>query len=61
MLARGVVCAWTQATRVPWGEAGRVVCNVVGSFVNVEGESAGLYFFVDGKLVRVSGTVAVEL
>ena len=34
--------------------------NVVNGFVNTEKETDGWFFFVDGKLVRVSGTVTVE-
>jgi hypothetical protein len=33
---------------------------VVNSFVNSEKETDGWFFFVDGKLVRVSGTVTIE-
>lgn len=36
------------------------VYNVKNSFVNTEGETDGWFFFVDGKLIRVSGTVTVE-
>lgn len=34
--------------------------NVVDGFVNTENETDGWFFFVDGKLVRLSGTVTVE-
>lgn len=34
--------------------------SVVNGFVNSEKESDGWFFFVDGKLVRVSGTVTIE-
>jgi hypothetical protein len=33
---------------------------VTNSFVNSEKETDGWFFFVDGKLVRVSGTVTIE-
>jgi hypothetical protein len=36
------------------------VYNVKNSFVNTEGETDGWFFFVDGKFIRVSGTVTVE-
>lgn len=34
--------------------------HVVDSFVNTEEHTDGYFFFVDNKLVRVSGTVTVE-
>jgi hypothetical protein len=33
---------------------------VVNGFVNSEKDTDGWFFFVEGKLVRVSGTVTVE-
>lgn len=36
------------------------VYHVKDSFVNTEQNSDGWFFFVDGKLIRVSGTVTVE-
>jgi hypothetical protein len=33
---------------------------VKNSFINSEASSDGWFFYVDGKLVRVSGTVVVE-
>ena len=36
------------------------VYNVKNSFVNTETDTDGWFFFVDGKLVRVTGTVTVE-
>lgn len=33
---------------------------VKNSFVNTEQETDGYFFFVNGKLVRVSGTVTIE-
>jgi len=33
---------------------------ITNGFVNSEKESDGWFFFVDGKLVRVSGTVTIE-
>lgn len=33
---------------------------VTDSFVNTEKETDGWFFFVKGKLVRVSGTVTIE-
>ena len=34
--------------------------SVVNGFVNSEKETDGWFFFVDGKLVRLSGTVTIE-
>jgi hypothetical protein len=34
--------------------------SVVNGFVNSEQDTDGWFFFVEGKLVRVSGTVTVE-
>jgi hypothetical protein len=36
------------------------VYSVTNSFVNTETDTDGWFFFVDGKLVRVTGTVTVE-
>ena len=33
---------------------------VKGSFVNTEQNTDGYFFFVNGKLVRISGTVTIE-
>jgi hypothetical protein len=33
---------------------------VKNSFVNTEVDSDGYFFFVDGKLVRVTGTITIE-
>ena len=33
---------------------------VKNGFINTEVDSDGYFFFVDGKLVRVSGTVTIE-
>lgn len=33
---------------------------VKNSFVNTEQETDGYFFFVDGKLVRISGTITIE-
>ena len=33
---------------------------VKNSFVNTEQNTDGYFFFVDGKLVRVSGTITIE-
>ena len=33
---------------------------VKNSFVNTEVNSDGYFFFVDGKLVRVTGTITIE-
>lgn len=41
------------------GDQAVAVYNVEDSFVNA-GENGGWFFFVSGKLVRVSGTVTVE-
>ncbi len=33
---------------------------VKNGFINTEVDSDGYFFFIDGKLVRVSGTVTIE-
>ena len=42
------------------GEKAVKVYQVTNGFVNTETDSDGWFFFVDGKLIRVSGTVTVE-
>jgi hypothetical protein len=41
------------------GKAARTY-EVKDGFINSEVDSDGYFFFVDGKLVRVSGTVTIE-
>jgi hypothetical protein len=36
------------------------VYEIENSFVNSENTSDGWFFYVDGKLVRISGTITVE-